>query len=98
VYRVITETTALADIAHHYRYLLDHAHAADYPDVWFDAIVVAILGLRDFPLSFGLVPENAEFEEEIRHHLEGSYRVIFSVQEDRVHVPHVRHARQEVLR
>jgi hypothetical protein len=48
VYRVITEPSALADIAHHYRYLSDHAHTADYPDAWFEAIVVAILGLHAF--------------------------------------------------
>jgi plasmid stabilization system protein ParE len=98
VYRVITEPSALADIAHHYRYLSEHAHTAGYPDAWFDAIVAAILGLGDYPLRFGLAPENAEFEEEIRHRVEGSYRVIFIVQEDRVHVLHVRHSRQEVLR
>ena len=43
-------------------------------------------------------PENSEFVEEIRHRVEGAYRVIFTVEEDRVHVLHVRHARQDVLR
>ncbi len=67
MYRIVTEPSALADITEHYRYLVEHAHSPDYPDVWFEEIERAILGLGDFPLSFGRAPEGAEFEEEIRH-------------------------------
>jgi hypothetical protein len=44
VYRVITDPSALADPAQHYRYLSVHAHTADYPDAWFEVIAAAILG------------------------------------------------------
>lgn len=98
MYRVITEPSALEDIEHHYRYLSEHARTAGYAETWFDSVEAAILGLRDFPLRSGLAPENSEFAEEIRHRVEGAYRVIFTVEEDRVHVLHVRHARQDVLR
>ncbi|HEY0153502.1 MAG TPA: type II toxin-antitoxin system RelE/ParE family toxin [Longimicrobium sp.] len=98
MYDVVVERSAVADIAHHYRYLSEHAHTAGYPDVWFDAITVAILGLVDFPLRFAIAPENAEFQAaEIRHRIVGSYRLIFTVAEQRVHVLHIRHMRQDVL-
>ncbi|HEU0298680.1 MAG TPA: hypothetical protein VFR37_04480 [Longimicrobium sp.] len=57
-----------------------------------------MLGLGDFPLSFAPAPENAEFEDEIRHRVVGSYRILFTVMVDRVHGLHVRHGRQDVLR
>lgn len=57
-----------------------------------------MLGLGDFPLSFALAPENVEFEDEIRHRVVGSYRILFTVATGRVHVLHVRHGRQDVLR
>lgn len=98
MYRIVTEPSALADIAKHYRYLEENAHSPDYPDRWFEEIEAAIFGLGDFPLSFARAPEDVEFQEEIRHRVVGSYRVIFTVMDDRVHVLHVRHSRQDVLR
>jgi plasmid stabilization system protein ParE len=98
VYRVITEPSAVADIASHYAYLKEHAHTPDYPDEWFASIQNAVLGLGDFPLGFARAPEDREFEEVIRHRLVGSYRILFTVTHDRVHVLHVRHGRQNVLR
>lgn len=90
--------SARQDIAHHYVYPAEHAHSPEYPEVWLEGIEQAILGLSDFPLGFGLAPENAEFEEEIRHRIIGSYRLLFTVRDDGVHVLHVRHGRQDVLR
>jgi plasmid stabilization system protein ParE len=98
VYRVITEPSALADIAGHYAYLKEHAHTPDYPDQWYASIQNAVLGLADFPLSFARAPEDREFEEVIRHRIVGSYRILFTVVHERVHVLHVRHGRQNVLR
>lgn len=98
MYRVLIGPTARADIAHHYRYLKEHAREPDYPDEWFEGIHEAILSLESSPLRCGLAPENDEFEEEIRHRIVGSYRVLFTVVEDRVHVLHVRHGRQDALR
>lgn len=95
MYRVITETSALADLARHYRYLREHARTTGYADRWFEEVESAILSLGDFPLRFAVAPEDKAFVEEIRHRVVGSYRVIFTVIEDRVHVLHVRHARQD---
>ncbi|HZG43044.1 MAG TPA: type II toxin-antitoxin system RelE/ParE family toxin [Longimicrobium sp.] len=98
MYRVITEPSALADIASHYAYLKEHAHTPAYPDEWFASIQDAVLGLADFPRSFARAPENREFEEVIRHRIVGSYRILFTVHNDAVHVLHIRHGRQNVLR
>jgi plasmid stabilization system protein ParE len=98
VYSVEIAPSALKNIAEHFAYLQEHANSADYPESWYDSIVQAILGLADFPLSFALAPENDEFEEEIRHRLVGSYRVLFTMKGNVVQVLHVRHGRQDVLR
>jgi toxin ParE1/3/4 len=98
MFRVRIEPTARADIAHHYRYLQKHAFTSDYPDEWFEEITAAILSLAEMPFRCGLAPESEEFEEEIRHLMVGSYRVLFTIEEDRVHVLHVRHGRQDLLR
>lgn len=97
MYRVFVEPSGLTDIARHYRYLSEHRRTAHYADLWFDGIDTAILELREFPLGFALAPENSRFMEEIRHRVVGSYRVIFTVEDDRVHVLHVRHVRQKGL-
>lgn len=83
------EPSARQDIARHYRYLRRHPHSPAYPDEWFDAVQEAILSLGDQPLRFPLAPENDAFEEEIRHRIVGSYRVLFTIQKERVHVLHV---------
>lgn len=98
MHRIVIEPSALRDIADHYRYLEKHARSADYPERWYESIEQAMFGLADFPLSFALAPENEEFEEEIRHRIVGSYRLLFTVHRDAVHVLHVRHGRQDVLR
>ena len=98
MHRIVIEPSALRDIADHYRHLEEHAHSPGYPERWFESIEQAMLGLADFPLSFGLAPENPEFVEEIRHRIVGSYRVLFTVLQQTVHVLHVRHGRQDVLR
>lgn len=94
----IEPTARRADLARHYRYLQAHAHTPDYPDRWFDEADEAILSLSDFPYRCALAPEDEEFEEEIRHLIVGSYRVLFTVQQDEVHVLHVRHDRRDILR
>ena len=98
MYPVFIQPSARRDIEHHLAWLQEHAHSAGYPEAWYESIVRAILGLGDFPLSFGLAPEDGEFEEEVRHRIVGSYRVLFTVAGGRVSVLHVRHGRQDVLR
>ncbi len=73
MWRVITEPSALTDIAYHHRYLSLHARTAGYADRWYGEIEAAILGLSDFPLRFQVAPEDGAFDEEIRHRIVGSY-------------------------
>lgn len=98
MFSIVIEPPAHRDIEDHITYLEEHAHSPDYPETWYDSIIQAIFGLSDFPFSFALAPENNEFEEEVRHRIVGSYRVLFTVKDDCVSVLHVRHGRQDVLR
>jgi plasmid stabilization system protein ParE len=98
VYSIVIEPSAHRDIEDHIAYLEEHAHSPDYSERWYDSIIQAISGLSDFPFSFALSPENDEFEEELRHRIIGSYRILFTVTAGSVSVLHVRHGRQDVIR
>jgi plasmid stabilization system protein ParE len=98
VHEVVTEPPALRDIAHHYRYLVANARSEGYAERWFAAVESAIDDLAERPARHPIAPEDAEFEEEIRHCLLDAYRILFTIVGTRVHVLHVRHGRQDVLR
>lgn len=97
MHRVLIHPPALEDIRRHYLYLAEHSHTTGYPERWYDEIRSGILQLGESPLSHPLAPEDDHFKEEIRHRLVGSYRLLFTVREEEVHVLHVRHVRQDVL-
>lgn len=62
---------------------------------WYDALENALQSLGQFPERCALAAENDAFEEEIRQLLfgkdHGTYRVLFTVRGDEVHVLHFRH-------
>lgn len=98
MYRVILQAPAIADLAEHHAYLKAHASDPGYADDWIGEMEKAFGRLADFPLRCGLAPESEEFVEEIRHLIEGSYRILFTMVGTEVHILHVRHMRQDVLR
>jgi len=58
---------------------------------WYDGLTKAIFSLQDFPARCSVAPENGTFPGVIRQLLYGSYRILFTVKDDAVHVLHVRH-------
>ncbi|TDI61175.1 MAG: type II toxin-antitoxin system RelE/ParE family toxin [Alphaproteobacteria bacterium] len=69
-----------------------------YAAKWLDDIEEKILGLRTFPESHAVAPENDAFDEEIRQLLYGRgtpWRIFFTIDEATVHVLHVRHGSRD---
>lgn len=58
---------------------------------WYHGLVQAVFSLREFPLRCSLAPEDESTSGRIRQLLYGSYRILFTVKDDVVHVLHVRH-------
>lgn len=69
---------------------------------WFLGMREAIRSLGTMPKRCALAPEAVEFPFEVRQLLYGRkphvYRVLFTIEDDTVHVLHIRRPRQQQLR
>ena len=65
---------------------------------WYEGLLKAFRSLEKNPLRCPIAPESAFFEEEIRQLIYGKYRVLFTVEGERVLVLRVRHGAQEYLK
>ena len=77
-------------------------HAGDTGIRWFVGLEEAIASLSTFPKRCPLAPESKQFPFEVRQLLYGRrshvYRILFTIQDDTVHVLHIRHGRRLPLR
>jgi plasmid stabilization system protein ParE len=68
---------------------------------WLEGISAHILQLSDFPLRCPVIPESREFSVKIRQTIfgrsRGSYRILFTIDGETVHVLRVRHAMRATL-
>jgi toxin ParE1/3/4 len=68
---------------------------------WFQGLDDAIVSLATFPKRCPLAPENARFPFEVRQLLYGRrphlYRILFTIEGERVQVLHIRHGRRKPL-
>lgn len=68
---------------------------------WLEGISGHILKLADFPWRCSVIPESREFSVKIRQTIfgrsRGSYRILFTIDGETVHVLRVRHAMRATL-
>jgi toxin ParE1/3/4 len=76
-------------------------HAGEAGLHWFEGLEKAIASLSTFPERCPLAPENAAFPFEVRHQIYGRkphvYRILFTIEGDRVSVLHIRHGRRQPI-
>lgn len=65
---------------------------------WYNSCLNAIYSLEAVPQRRAVAPENEDFEIEIRQLIHGNYRILFTIQDDAVHVLHVRHGARDYMR
>jgi plasmid stabilization system protein ParE len=98
-YKVIIESSAQTDLAATTLWLTQESE--DAARNWYTRVREAIGSLSTMPLRCPHAPEDAVFDEEIRHLLHGRkphvYRIIFTVRGTSVHVLHIRHGARNPL-
>ena len=94
-YTVIVEERAKADIREAARWMAQYSSAK--ATLWHFEIEDAIVSLERLPNRCPLAPESRNFKQEIRHLLIKKYRVLFTVQDEMVHILSIRHSAQDYL-
>ncbi len=95
MFPVRVEAEAKDNIREHFRTLRSRNPVSDHPDRWYAGIRAAIRDLAASATECGLAYEDRFFAETIRQRLFDSYKVLFVIREDRVHVLHIRHQAQD---
>jgi plasmid stabilization system protein ParE len=97
--RVIVERSALEDIAAAHLWLAQYSPVA--AERWFNSLYDTIGSLELFPERCHLAPESKFLNSQIREILHGrrqyKYRILFTVDQEEVHVLHVRHGARLAL-
>jgi plasmid stabilization system protein ParE len=99
-FEVIVQPSAEADAGEAARWLAERSpfHAEE----WLRGLERFIETLAVFPKRGTVAPESGVFDEEIREIFygqgHGTYRVLYTVQENLVHILHVRHGARRPLR
>jgi plasmid stabilization system protein ParE len=95
VFRVRIEAEARDNLRKHYLNLRARNPGSEYPDRWYYGIRTAIRDLATSAQECGLAYEDRFFAEAIRQRLFDSYKILFAIRDDPVHVLHVRHQAQD---
>jgi toxin ParE1/3/4 len=96
VYRVEITPEAEADLDACYRYIAEDSPANALR--WWRRCYEVMDRLGLFPEASSLAPENDAVPFVVRQKLYGNYRILFTIQEQRVIVLHIRHAARLPLR
>ena len=100
-FRVELSDRAQSDIAAIYDWLRSQ-QAGDAGERWFVALRGAIASLSALPSRCPVAPESRDASIEVRQLLYGQkphvYRILFAIENDVVHVLHIRHGRRRPLR
>ena len=89
-YQVIIEAEAEENLKEAALWLAQYSlHKAG---LWYFEMLDKIDSLAEMPFRCPLAPENAFFDEEIRHLLAEQYRIIYTIRATTVHILYVRHS------
>jgi plasmid stabilization system protein ParE len=95
VFRVVIEREASDNLRKHFRSLKARTSESGYSEEWYYGIQAAIRDLARSAERCGIAYEDRFFNETIRHRMYDSYKILFAIRGDRVHVLHIRHQAQD---
>jgi plasmid stabilization system protein ParE len=98
-YKLIIQPSALNELEEAYRWIA--RQSPENAARWFNRFLKALQTLEHFPDRCEVSPESRHIGRDIRQLLYGRcggmYRALFVVQDDEVHVLHIRHAAQNTM-
>lgn len=99
-FRVDITEPALADAEEYVTFIREVRKEPVAAERWFRGLVAAIDSLEELPEQWALIPEAHRFEQEIRHLIYFSHRIIFHVDHEnqRVVVYRIYHGARKRLR
>jgi plasmid stabilization system protein ParE len=95
VFQVRIEVEARNNLRSHYQNLRARSPGSDYPVQWYYGIRDAIRKLATSAEQNGPAYEDRFFSEAVRQELHDSYKILFTIRGDTVHVLHIRHQAQD---
>lgn len=95
MYRVKVEQEANDNLRTHYMNLQEQYPGSPYPGEWYHGMRAAIRDLAVSAQRCGPAYEDRFFREHIRQRLYDSYKVLFTIRDDIVHILHIRHQSQD---
>lgn len=72
-------------------------YAPEKSSLWYFDLEQRIESLKNSPARCPLAPESRTFKREIRQLIFGKYRILFRIDDETVHVMHIRHSSQQML-
>lgn len=97
-YRVEIAQKAFLDSENAYRWIAEHSQ--ETATEWYAGLMDAIRTLRQFPTRCPVIPESSAFNEEIRQLFygkgRGMYRILFTIEGNRVVVLRILHTAQDI--
>jgi plasmid stabilization system protein ParE len=98
-YKLIIQPPALADLNEAYRWIAERS--PENAARWFNGFHAKLRTLEYSPGRCGVAPESEQIGQQVRQLIYGrrggTYRVLFVVRDDEVHVLHIRHAARDTM-
>jgi plasmid stabilization system protein ParE len=98
-YKLIIQPPAMADLDEAYQWIAERS--PENAVHWFNRFVEALHTLEQFPSRCAVAPESENVGREIRQLIygrrAGAYRALFVIQNDEVHILHIRHAARNTM-
>jgi plasmid stabilization system protein ParE len=95
-YRVEITATAEADLDKAFQWIEKDSLAA--AQRWRKGLYKVATSLEGLPFRYGLAPENAAVDFELRQYVYKSHRILYTVIGDTVYILHIRHGAREFLK
>ena len=95
MFRVRIEGEARNNLRKHYQDLRSCDPGSRYPDQWYYGIRAAIRDLAESGQQCRVAYEDRFFAETMRLRPVDSYKILFAIRKDTVHVLHIRHQAQD---
>ncbi len=89
---------ALADAEGYVCFIRDDRQDPVAAEQWWNGLVDQILSLETLPRRCSIIPEQKYFEQEMRHLIYASHRIIFRIDESTVTVLRIYHGARKPLK